>query len=145
MKLTVQIPQHRRRLAEAEVASPADQVTAKFVDHTIQGRPPVSLRNLANTFLELHSRSQCDTAFAMHREREPQKLAIPRPVHGTLGLVDRQPQLLVQPSRHALQHTTTRSLAFDVNVAVVRVPIEPKTARFKLAVEFVQQQIRQQR
>ena len=51
---TIELREQRRPgLAEAEIASPTEQVAAKFADHAIQGRASVAFGNLANSFLEL--------------------------------------------------------------------------------------------
>jgi hypothetical protein len=50
----------------------------------------------------------------------------PGAFHGTLGLVDLQPQLLGQPASYALQNSIARPLAFDVDVTAIGVAGEPQ-------------------
>ena len=89
MDPTVEIPQHRRRFAEAIVASPTDQITTKLTHHPLQGRASIAFGQLANTSLELLPSLLRDATLATRRERESQKLAFPGAIHGTFVLVDR--------------------------------------------------------
>lgn len=92
---TVEAAQHRRSLAEAEVASPAQQITAQFANHALEGSPAIALGQLSDSLLELRHRRRSDAPLTPRREREPQELSFPWPVHRALRLVDFQPQLLV--------------------------------------------------
>ena len=74
MHPTIQISQNRAGLAEAEVASPAKQVAAKFADHTLQGRASIAFGDFANTFLELRLRLRSDRDLTLTVNVNPRNL-----------------------------------------------------------------------
>src|SRR5882672_6199048 len=109
--------QHRRRLAEAEVAAPPDEVDGQLLD---------DLREASST-----------------RVAEAQELADARLGNRTLGLVNLQPEALCKESFDADHHPLARTLTAHIDVAVVGVAHEAMTALLQFLVQHIQHQVRQ--
>src|ERR1017187_1453905 len=136
----IQIPQHRRGFAEAEIASPAAHIPGQFLHHLLHAPPLALCRDFPNPLFESVYRFRRNLAlqFLPARKTESQELPLLRFRHRTFRLVHLELQLFRDESFHALHHSLPRPLATNVNVAVVRISHESVAASLQLPVEFVQ-------
>jgi hypothetical protein len=78
----------------------------------------------------------------MLAEAEPQELSLYWSSHRTLGFVHLELEPAHEKAGDTIHHPLTRSLATDVDVAVVRIPHEAMLAPFEFTVEFVKYDVR---
>src|SRR3954454_14767075 len=79
------------------------------------------------------------------RDREAKERALPRPGHGTLLRVDLKLEAPFDEASEARHHPNPGLLAADIDVAVVRIAHKSMPTALKLAIQFVQHEIREQR
>ena len=118
----IKLSQHARSLAEAEVASPARQITLQFSDalpYTVSLTPP---RDLPNSRLEPRYRLRRDAPLWFHlsREAESQKRPPMRFCHRTLFPVYLQLERRSDELRDTLHHSLSCSFGRNVDIAVSR-------------------------
>src|SRR5271166_1066236 len=75
---------------------------------------------------------------------EAEKLPLLRSRHRALRLIDLELELLRDESRNTFHHPLTRTLAANVDIAIIRVANIAMAASLQLTVEFVEHQVRQQ-
>src|SRR4051812_29572988 len=115
----VEVVQHDRRLAEAEVASPADQVSRQGRDqlrHTDTERPT---RQFPDPLLELLQglRGNLPGGLGVVRDRESQELSLPTSSHRALRFVDLELKSGRQEATDACHDALPRPAAAHVDVA----------------------------
>ena len=76
---------------------------------------------------------------------EAKILGFPRSGHTDLRFINRQLKLSGQEATYALHYSVPRSFTSDIDYAVVCVSSEVQPALFKLFIQLVQHDIRQQR
>src|SRR5262249_11543778 len=116
----VQIPQHDRRLAEAEITSPADQVSRQGRDQLRQTdtERPTGQRPDARLELLQGLRADLPGRLGLVRDRESQELSLPASRHRALGFVDLELESGRQEATGALHDSLSRPTAAHVDVAV---------------------------
>ena len=133
-------------LAEAEVAGPSPQVWDQLADHPLQGDAPMSPRQLAHPVFEpddgLVGNASPELRFVPHREAEER--AVPRSGNGTLLRVDLKLEAPFDEAGQALHDPSAGLFAAHVDVTVIRVAHEPVAATLKLAIQLIQNEIREQ-
>src|SRR5665213_427145 len=146
-KPLVKPAQHRRGLAEAEVAAPPDQVDGQLLDDLREAAAAHAPRQFPNSCLEAGDRLRryAPSRFASAGEAEAQELADARLGDRALGLVDLQPEALFEEPFDAGHHPFARTLTAHIDVAVVGVAYEAVTALLQFLVQHIQHQVRQQR
>jgi len=81
--------QHRRCLAESEIALPSTQVAREFFRPLLHADPSCPACQLPDSLLEPQDRFRRNAPARLlaARKAEPEELPVPRPSHGTLPLV----------------------------------------------------------
>src|SRR5262249_3601479 len=121
----IEIRQHARRLAEAKVAPPADQVTSQRLDQLGQAHAACPTRQFPDSCLETLERLRRDLPLAaIVCDTKAQELPFLGSSHGAFRLVDRKPELGRQEVTHAGQHAFAGPGTANVDVAVVRIAAE---------------------
>src|SRR5262249_60030620 len=88
----IEIGQHPRRLTEAKVAPPADQVASQRLDQLGQAHPACPTRQFPDSCLELLDRFRRDLPLAtIVRDTEAEELPLLWSSHGAFRLVDLEP------------------------------------------------------
>src|SRR5207302_6743129 len=77
-------------------------------------------------------------------DREAEERPVPRSGDGTLLCVDLQFEAPFDKAGQARHDPSAGLFAADVDVTVIRVPHEPMAATLKLAIQFIQHEIREQ-
>jgi len=75
----------------------------------------------------------------------PQVVAFPRPRHAALVPIQSQFQTVIQEPLDTGQHSFTSTRTTDINVRVIGIAHEAMASPFQLTVEFIEQDVRQQR
>jgi hypothetical protein len=116
--------QHRRRLTEAEVAAPPDEVDGQFLDDLRKAASARAPRQFPDPCFEAGERLRRDapSPFASGGKAEAKEFADARFGDRALGLVDLQPEALRKEPFDASHHPFFRTLAAHIDVAVVGVP-----------------------
>ena len=81
----------------------------------------------------------------MRRETVPEELSLPRPRHGAFGPVHLQPESPVQKTFQRCHDPLTRCLGANVHIHIVGITNEAVPTFPQLPIQFIQQQVRQQR
>src|SRR5215475_13734760 len=125
----VQIPQHDRRLAEAKIASPADQVSRQGRDQLRQTDAERPTRELPGPILELLQglRGDLPGRLGVVRDRETEELPFPAPGHRALRFVDLELKPGRQEATGAGHDPLPRPAAAYVDVAFVGISAEAET------------------
>src|SRR5580704_15068363 len=121
----VQVFEHRRSFAEAEIGDPPRHVPSQLVYSLLHTTPPAPQRDLSDSFFEPFQclrRNSTLRPFLTHIETEPQKLPVLRFRHRTFRLIYLEFQLLGDESLHALHYPLPRPLTAYVDIAIIRVP-----------------------
>src|SRR5512135_1824781 len=142
----VQIPQHDRGLAEAEIASPADQVSRQWRDQLRKTDAERPTRQFPDPLLELLEgfRGDLPGRLGVVRNRESQELPFPAPGHRALRFVDLELKPGRQEATDACHDALSRPAAAHVDVAVVGIAAEAESPVGQLAIEFVEHEVRKQ-
>ncbi|MNE45378.1 hypothetical protein D3C80_1396590 [compost metagenome] len=69
----------------------------------------------------------------------------PRPCYSALFLIQRQFQALIQEALNPDQHSLASTTTAHINVGVVGIAYKAMAPPFQFAVEFIEQDVRQQR
>src|SRR5208283_1614872 len=135
------------QLAEAEISGPSPQQRVQVGDHPIQAYPAMSPCQIAHPVLEPSDGLVGDAPSRLRivRDREAKERSFPRPGDGTLLRVDLELKTSLDEAGHARHDPVAGLFAADVDVAVVRVTHEAVATTLKLAIQFVQHEIREQR
>src|SRR5216684_2283248 len=143
----VELAQHRRGFAEAEVAAPSDQITRQLLGDLREALSARAPRQLPDPCFEAIDGLRRDAAprLLLARKAEAQELACARFGDRALGLVDPELETLGEELLDALHHPLARPLAAHIDVAVVGVAHEAMAALLQFLVQHVQHQVRQQR
>src|SRR5215470_1282061 len=143
----VKFAQHRRGLAEAKIATPADKVSGQFLGDLREAFSARAPRQFSNFRLKAGDRLRRDAPSRLLPacEAKAQKLADARFGDRALRLVDLQLEALFEEPFNAGHHPFARPLAAHIDVAVVGVTHEAVTALLQFLVQHIQHQIRQQR
>src|SRR5712691_8198349 len=133
-------------LAEAEVAGPTPHERVQVGDHLLQADAPMPPSHFANSvFKSGHGLvGDAPPERRIIRDREAKERAVPRPGDGTLLRVDLQLEASFDKEGQALHDPPAGLFAADVDVTVIRVPHEPVAATLKLAIQFIQDEVREQ-
>src|SRR6516165_10598409 len=141
----LQVREHTRGLAEAEVAAPSNEVWPQFFDQLRQADPACPVCHVPDLHLEFVEGFWRDAPLApVIRDAEPQEFALLRSRHRAFRLVDLQPQLLGQEPAHRGHDPLTGAAAANVDVAVIRVTAKAVTPSGQLLVEFVKHEVAQE-
>src|SRR5262245_3295262 len=102
----VKCAQHRRSLAEAEVAAPSNEIDGQLFDDLRQARPARAPRQFPNPRFEASEclRRNPSPRFSPTCEAEAQELADARLGNRALGLVDLEPEPFGQEPFDAFHH-----------------------------------------
>src|SRR5260370_21043492 len=133
-------------LAEAEVPGPTPHERVQAGNHLLQAHAPMPPGQFANSVFE-PGHGLVGDAPPEHRiilDREAKERAVPRPGDGTLLRVDLQLEASLDEAGQARHDPPTSLFAADVDVPVIRVPHEPAAATLKLAIQFIQHEVREQ-
>ena len=139
--------QHRRGLAEAEVAAPPNQVDRQLLGDLHEAFSARALRQLPNFRFEAGERlrrnapPRCCPA----GEAEAQELANARFGDRALGFVDLELEALFEELLDAGQHPFTCFLTAHIDVAIIGITHKAVAALLQFLVQHIQHQIRQQR
>src|SRR5580693_6742349 len=140
-----QVREHTRGLAEAEVATPSDEVWREVLDQLRQADPPCPAGQVPDLRLEFVEGFWRDAPLApIIRDAEAQELALLRSRYCAFRLVDRQQQLLGQKSAHRGHHPFTGAAAANIDIAVVRVAAEAVIPSGQFLVEIVKHEVAQE-
>src|SRR5580704_12061083 len=133
-------------LAEAEVAGPTAYKRVEVGDHLLQADAPMPPGQFANPVFEpghgLLGNAPPERRVILDREAEERP--VPRSGDGTLLRVDLQFEAPFDEAGQARHDPPAGLFAADVDVTVIRVPHEPVAATLKLAIQFIQHEIREQ-
>ena len=128
--------------AEAEVAAPSHDVWLQLFDQLLQTEPPCPACHVSDPPLEFVESLWRDAPLApVIRDAEPKKLALFRPRHRALRLVDLEPQLVGQEPAHRGHDPFAGTTTANIDVAVVGVPAKAVTASGQFLVEVVKHEI----
>src|SRR5882724_5210595 len=133
-------------LAEAEVPGPTPHERVQVGNHLLQADAPMPPGQFANPVFE-PGHGLVGDASPERRvilDREAEERAVPRPSDGTLRRVDLQLEASFDEAGQARHDPPTSLFAADVDVTVIRVSHEPVAATLKLAIQFIQHEIREQ-
>src|SRR5712664_4538722 len=133
-------------LAEAEVPGPTPHERVQVGDHLLQADAPMPPRQFANSVFE-PGHGLIGNAPPKRRvilDREAEERPVPRSGDGTLLGVDLQFEAPFDEAGQARHDPPAGLFAADVDVTVIRVPHEPVAATLKLAIQFIQHEIREQ-
>src|ERR1700730_12643035 len=133
-------------LAEAEVPGPTPHERVQVGDHLLQADAPMPPGQFANSVFEpghgLVGDASPEPRIILDREAEERP--VPRSGDGTLLRVDLQLEASFDEAGQARHDPPAGLFAADVDVTVIRVPHEPMAATLKLAIQFIQHEIREQ-
>src|SRR5271157_5793528 len=114
-----EVREDSRSLAEAEVAAPSHDVWLQLFDQLLQTEPPCPACHVSDLPLEFVEGLWRDAPLApVIRDAEPKKLALFRPRHRALRLVDLEPQLVGQEPAHRGHDPFAGAPAANIDVAV---------------------------
>src|ERR1700760_753541 len=132
------------QLAEAEVAGPSPQQRVQVGDHPLEAHPAMSPCQVANPVLEPGQRLLGDASprLRFFRDREAKERALPRPGNGTLPRIDLKLEASLDEASKTRHHAQSGLFAADVDVAVVRITHKPVPTTLKLAIQFIQHEVR---
>src|ERR1700730_1363044 len=133
-------------LAETEVPGPTPHERVQVGNHLLQADAPMPPGQFANPVFE-PGHGLVGDASPEHRiilDREAEERPVPRSVDGTLLRVDLQLEASFDEAGQARHDPPAGLFAADVDVTVIRVPHEPMAATLKLAIQFIQHEIREQ-
>src|ERR1700736_1306158 len=133
-------------LAEAEVAGPSPHKRVQVGDHLPQADAPMPPGQFAHPIFE-PGHSLVGDASPERRvilDREAEERPVPRSGDGTLLRVDLQLEASFDEAGQARHDPPAGLFAADVDVTVIRVSHEPVAAALKLAIQFIQHEIREQ-
>src|SRR5258708_4324911 len=140
----LEVREHLRSLAEAEVAAPPDEVWRQLLDDLRQTESSRQVGLLPDSLLEFVESFWRDAPLApVIRDAEAEELTLLRLSHRALRLVDLQPQLHGQEPAHRDHDAFAGALAANINVAVIRVPAKTMTTTGQLLVEIVEHEVAQ--
>src|ERR1700730_8281711 len=142
----IKFTQHRRGLADAEVAAPPDEVDGQLLDDLREAPSARAPRQLPNSRLEAgdHLRRNAPSRQRLACKAEAQELADVRLCNRALCLDDLQPEALRKEPFDSGHHPLARTLTAHVDVAVVGVAHEAVTTLLQFLVQHIQHQVRQQ-
>ncbi len=132
-------------LAETAVPGPPHE-GVQVGDHLLQADAPIPPGQFANSVFE-PGHGFVGDAPPEHRvilDREAEERPVPRPGDGTLFRVDLQLEASFDEAGQARHDPPAGLFAADVDVTVIRVPHEPVAATLKLAIQFIQHEVREQ-
>src|SRR5215831_15021623 len=131
-------------LAEAEVPGPSPHKRVQVGDHLLQADAPMSPRQFANPVLEPGHGLVGDASPEawVILDPEAEERPVPRSGDGTLLRIDLQFEAPFDEAGQA-RHDPSASVS-DVDVAVIRVPHKTVAATLKLAIQFIQDEVREQ-
>src|SRR6267142_2343868 len=133
-------------LAETEVPGPTPHERVQVGDHLLQADAPMPPRQLANPVFEpghgLVGNAPPERRVILDREAEERP--VPRSGDGTLLRVDLQLEASFDEAGQARHDPPAGLFAADVDVTVIRVSHEPVAATLKLAIQFIQHEVREQ-
>src|SRR5579863_3859223 len=137
----VELLKHRGGMGAPEVGHPTVGVAPQFAEHALKADASIALgdtsHRLCETLLALGRDREADLSLALS-ERVAQELTPKRTIHRALLAVDLQLQPHFQEACHGGHRPLPRSLAPDVDVAVVGVPTETVASALQLLVQIVQ-------
>ncbi|MPN33802.1 hypothetical protein SDC9_181294 [bioreactor metagenome] len=131
-------------LADAEVAQPAPHVLPQLVQPIGHRYPPASAGEFLHPVLEGHQ-LLVQPADLAPVDGEAQEAAFAHSRHLAFGRVEFELQSSFQVARQTLHDPFSGSLAFDQNDHVVGVTGEAVASPFEFMIEFVEQDIGQER
>ena len=82
---------------------------------------------------------------AIVRDREAKERSLPRPGDGTLLRVDLELEASLDEAGQACHDPLAGLFAADIDVAVIRIAHEAVATTLKLAIQFIQHEVRKQR
>src|SRR5947208_15142420 len=133
-------------LAEAEVSGPTPNERVQVGDHLLQADAPMPPGQFANPVFEpghgLVGNAPPERRIILDREAEERP--VPRSGDGTLRRGDLQLEASFDAAGQARHAPSAGLFAADVDVTVIRVSHEPVAATLKLAIQFIQHEIREQ-
>src|SRR5260221_2277975 len=143
----VKLTQHRRGLAEAEVAAPPDEVDGQLLDDRREAASARAPRQLPNSRLEAGDRLRRNAPpwLSSARVAEAQELADVRFGNRALCLVELLLEAPGQETFDACHHPFSRALTAHIDVAIIGVAHEAVTAFLQFLIQHIQHQVRQQR
>ena len=133
-------------LAEAEVPGPSPHKRVQIDDHLLQADAPMPPRQFANPVFEPGHGLVGDAppeAWVI-LDREAEERPVPRSGDGTLLRIDLQFEAPFDEAGQARHDPSASLFTADVDVTVIRVPHEPVAATLKLAIQFIQHEVREQ-
>src|SRR5947208_2113712 len=136
----------RAPLAEAEAAAPTAYKRVGAGDHLLQADAPMPPGQFANPVFEpghgLVGNAPPERRIILDREAEERP--VPRSGDGTLRRIDLQFEAPFDEAGQARHDPSASLFTADVDVTVIRVPHEPVAATLKLAIQFIQDEVREQ-
>src|SRR4051794_2666097 len=143
----VEVAQHRRSLAEVEVAAPPSEVDRQLLDDLREALASRTTRQFPHSASEPGQRLRRDAPSRLcpTREAEAQELALTRSGDRTLRLVDPELEASGQEPFDARHYPLAGSLTAHVDVAVVGIAHEVEAPRLQFLVQHVKHQVRQER
>jgi len=121
-----------------------DPVAAAVRHHLFQTDSSCPSRQFPDSLLAAQQdlRRNAPFRFLVGAEAKAQELSLGWSSHCTLGLVYLELEPSREQARAVCHHPLSRSLAADVDIAVVRIPHEAMLAPFEFPVEFVEYDVR---
>ena len=131
---------------ETKVVHPAAQYWREFLGEPLEVSAPAVPEQHPEFGLETFHTLGRDfkSRLMVERHAVPQKLPVPRTVHGTLFRVDPEFETFVEVPGQRSQYAFPRLLGPHVNVAVIGVTAERVAAPLQFLVQVVQQDVGQQ-
>jgi len=133
-------------LTEAEVASPSPKVWDQLTNHPFQGDSPESPGQFPDTVFEPSQRFVGDTALKRRivSHSKPEKRPVPRSVNGTFICIDLKLETPFNETGQIFHDPSASLFAAHVDVAIIRVTHESVATAFKLTIQLIQHEIREQ-
>lgn len=141
----VEFPQHGRRLAEAEIRTPATKVLAQVLDDLLEAPSPCPSREFPDLLSEPIEGLASDPPFdppSARGKAETQKLATMDPVHRALALVDPKLQAPFEKPDDTGHDALTSAMTADVDIAIIGKADVPVVACLQFPIEAVEHQVR---
>lgn len=139
-KPLIQLIESLFHCSKPKVTDPSSRKLVDLPDHLQDVSPPPFLRNLSYPVLGALHRLRCwlQAWRAVVGHRVAQKLALPGPVHGTLGAIHLQSQFGLQEVRQRRHDPFACPPASHVDIRVVGIAAETMSSPFQFLVEFIE-------
>ena len=125
---TAQGPQHFRRLTEPEIVSPTPHIRSQRFYRGLDADALGLSCNLPDSLLKPLQSLRRDNALHLwaDHEAEPQEFSLLRSRYRALCLIHLEFELVRDEMRNALHHPSTRTLAANVDITIIRIANETK-------------------